>query len=282
MTAAVAVRKTYVDGPFGQVHCRIARPANVKRPPVVCLHMSPKSGKSFEELLPLLARDRVALAPDYPGHGESDLPPAEPHVSIADFAASTWAVVDALAEVPAQFVGYHTGAMVAVEAATQRPADVVGIVSVSAPVFDDAELPALQQEFSPIPIDEQGSRFAIMWQRVLRHRGPGMTLPMAAASFAENLRAGDAYEWGHRAAFAYAAEYRRKLSRVEHPVFVMNPADDCFEQSKRADALLQNGRRVDFPQWGHGFMNAYPRDVAAQILAFFDDIESVPAERARR
>ena len=37
---------------------------------------------------------------------------------------------------------------------------------------------------------------------------------MAAASFAENLRAGDDYEWGHRAAFAYAPTYNQRVSRL--------------------------------------------------------------------
>ena len=110
------VRRAFVDGRYGQIHTRVVVPEQAHKPPVVCLHMSPKSGRSFADVLPWLAKDRVALAPDYPGHGESDPPPAEPHVSIADFAASTWTVIDALGSEPVHLVGYHTGAMVAVEA----------------------------------------------------------------------------------------------------------------------------------------------------------------------
>ena len=267
------VRRTFVDGPFGQVHCRLAIPQHAPKPPIVCLHMSPKSGKSYHDVLPYLAADRIALAPDYPGHGESDPPPAEPHVSIGDFAASVGAVVDSIGGSPMHLVGYHTGSMVAVELAAQRPADVLGIVSISTPVFTEEELKHLNAEYSPIPVDEDGTRFRIMWERVLQHRGPGMTLQMAAASFAENLRAGDDYEWGHRAAFAYAPTYNRHLARIEQPMLVMNPNDDCFEQSKRSDALLKNGRRADFPQWGHGFLNAYPADAARVILEFISEIE---------
>ena len=83
--------------------------------------MSPKSGKNFADVLPYLGADRLAIAPDYPGHGESDAPPAEPHVSIADFAASTWAAIESLCQGPVHLVGYHTGSMVAVECAHQRP-----------------------------------------------------------------------------------------------------------------------------------------------------------------
>lgn len=267
------VRKTYVNGKYGQLHCRVAQPADAPKSPVVCLHMSPKSGRSYHDVLPWLAAERAAIAPDYPGHGESDLPPADPPVSIADFAECAWRCVDALIEAPVHVVGYHTGSMVAVEAARQRPDDVISIVSISAPVFTPEELAELEVAFAPIPIDDEGNRFRILWKRVLAHMGPGMTLEMAAASFAENLRAGDAYEWGHRAAFAYAEEYRRRLPEVDHPMLVLNPADDCFEQSKRADALLKNGRRLDCPDWGHGFLNAFPEEAAKVILEFLDECE---------
>lgn len=268
------VKRTFVDGPFGQIHCRLAIPDNAVKPPIVCLHMSPKSGKSYHDVLPWLARDRVALAPDYPGHGESDPPPAEPHVSVGDFARCAWTVVDSIAGGPVHFVGYHTGSMVAVEAAAQRSKQTLSVISISAPVFTAEEQERLDGEYSPIPIDEAGTRFRIMWERVLKHRGPGMTLQMAAASFAENLRAGDEYEWGHRAAFAFAQEYKRRLAEIEQPILVMNPKDDCFEQSQRADQLMRNGRRVDLPQWGHGFLNAYPEEAAEVMLEFIDGIES--------
>jgi len=268
------VSKTYVDGKYGQLHTRVAIPEKATRPPIVCLHMSPKSGRSYHEVLPHLADDRVVLAPDYPGHGESALPPPEPHVTLEDFAECAWTVVDAIGGGPVHFVGYHTGAMVAVEAAWQRPEQVRSIVSISAPVFTRDEQQQLDGAYAPIPIDEEGKRFRIMWERVLQHRGPGMTLQMAAASFAENLRAGDDYEWGHRAAFAYAQKYNERLGLVEQPILVVNPNDDCHEQSKRADAIMKNGTRVDYPQWGHGFLNAFPQEAAAAMLTFIREHDS--------
>ena len=150
-------------------------------------------------------------------------------------------------------LGYHTGSMVAVEATEQRPDRVLSIVSISAPLFTDEESQQLDARFAPIPIDENGTRFTRMWERVLQHQGPGSTLQMAAASFAENLRAGDNYEWGHRAAFAYAAKYRQRIQNIQQPMLVLNPKDDCYEQSKRADPLMRHGTRRDFPQWGPQF-----------------------------
>ena len=267
------VRRTFVDGRFGQIHCRVAAPESPTRLPLVCLHMSPKSGRSYHDILPHLAKERVVIAPDYPGHGESDKPPAEPHVSVADFADAAWQAVEALCPGRVHMLGYHTGSMVAVEAATARPADVVSVVNISAPLFTSEELASLGAFFEPIPIDEAGNRFRIMWERVLEYRGPGMTLQMAADSFAENLRAGDDYEWGHRAAFAYGETYHDRLAALTQPVFVMNPRDDCYDVSKRADSLLRNGHRRDYDDWGHGFLTLHAAAAAADITAFINQAE---------
>lgn len=264
------VRRRFVDISTGQAHLREAG-ADGDRPPIVCLHMVPKSGRSFARLLPLLADGRRAIAPDLPGYGDSD-PPTDPaSVSIADYAAATWDVIDALAlPRPVHFVGYHTGAMVAVAAASRRPGEVARLVNISAPLFTPEEVAELRAFFAPLPLDEAGSRFRIMWERILRFRGPGMTLPMAAASLADNLRAGEDYEEGHRAAFDHAAAYARELGALSHPLLVMNIDDDLVTQTRRVDALLANGERREYPDWGNGFLELWPEAVAAELLAFLD------------
>ena len=274
MASSPRIHKSYTAGTHGQLHCRGVYPATASRAAIVCLHMCPKSGRLYHELLPHLARDRVAIAPDYPGHGESDLPPPEPHVTVEDYADAVWQVVDdRIGAEPVHLLGYHTGSMVGVEATLKRPERVRSLVTIGAPVFTTEELDAVVDLFKPIPIDEDGTRFQTMWSRVLHYRGPGMTLEMAATSMAENLRAGDAYEWGHEAAFAYAPRFADNLSRIEQPVLVMNPADDTYEQTLRIDPYLNNGRRVDYPNWGHGFLNAYPEASAEQVLAFLEQTE---------
>ena len=196
-------------------------------------------------------------------------------MTIPDFAESAWQVIDdRIGDRPVHLVGHHTGSMVAVEATLQRPERVVSLINIAAPEFTDEELSASVEYFEPIPIDEAGTRFRIMWERIMFHRGPGMTLQMAADSMAENLRAGDDYEWGHRAAFAYARQYVENLGRFDQPLFVMNPKDDTFEQTQRIDPRLRNGRRVDYPDWGHGFLDAYPEAAAEEMLRFIREVES--------
>lgn len=263
------VERTFVAGSYGQIHCRVAAADNATQT-IICLHMSPKSGRSYHELMPYLATRYRVLAPDYPGYGESDPPPEEPAITVQDYAQAVWQVADALAIGPVHFVGYHTGSMVAVEASMQRANAVRSVINISAPLFNSDELSALATTYSPLPLDKAGTRFKVLWERVMAHRGPGMTLPMAAASFAENLRGGENYEWGHRAAFTYASTYAQHLAQLTLPVLVLNPRDDCWEVSTRADSLLRNGSRVDLPDWGHGFLQVWPEQAALKMLAFID------------
>ena len=131
----MTVRRHYIEGTFGQVHLRHAGAHDSARLPVICLHQSPKSGRQFVPLLDALSRDRLAIAPDYPGMGESDPPPVDPPVTIADYVNSVVAVLDAFDVATCHVVGHHTGALVAAELATRHPERVKSIVSIAAPVI---------------------------------------------------------------------------------------------------------------------------------------------------
>ncbi|MFK7958579.1 MAG: alpha/beta fold hydrolase [Lysobacterales bacterium] len=267
---AALVKRQFIDGQYGQIHLRIAKPPSATHRPLVCLHMSPKSGRIFARFLAAAATDRVVVAPDYPGFGESDPPPASPAVTIEDYAASVWQVVDTLNLGQVDLLGYHTGSEVAAEAARQRPKQVGSIVMISAPVFTPEELADIKHTYQRIPLDEAGTRFEKMWASVMFHRGPGMTLEMAAASFAENLRAGENYEWGHHAAFAYAPRYPKVVASLPHRITVINPGDDLVEMTPRIIPHLANGTVVNHPEWGHGFLDAFTDDAVAEIKSALD------------
>jgi len=263
-------KRRFLDGEYGQIHVRVATCNNPQHPPLYCLHMSPKSGRSFENFMTLASNDRIVVAPDYPGYGESSRPPEDPPVRIEDYARSIWQVADALDHDRIDLVGFHTGSEVAVEVAHQRQDHVNQIVMISAPIFSKAELAELNVVYAPIPLDDDGTRFKVMWDRINEHRGPGMTLEMMAASMAENLRGGEAYEWGHRAAFAYAVQFPEMLNSLSHKISVLNPGDDLQVQTRRASDYLQNGQVVECPQWGHGFLDAHTEDAVRTVKKALD------------
>ena len=263
------VRRRYIAGKYGQLHLRESGQPSQK-PAIICLHMAPKSGRSFNQIMPYLASERLIIAPDYPGYGESDCPPEEPQVRVEDYAESVGEVIADLNLDAVNLIGYHTGSMVAVEVARQHPSLVKKLINISAPIFTELELDHFRQYFAPMPLDEEGARFRIMWERIMKYRGPGMTLEQSAVSMAENMRGGENYEWGHRAAFNYAEAYTSHLAEITQPLLVMNPKDDLYEQTKRVDAFLKEGSRVDFPAWGTGFLDVFSEPVAQEMLRFFD------------
>ncbi|MCS1408770.1 MAG: Haloacetate dehalogenase H-1 [Verrucomicrobia subdivision 3 bacterium] len=189
--------------------------------------------------MPELARDRLVIAPDYPGYGESDHWPEEVQPAITDYADSMEEVIRHFGLEQLHLVGHHTGAMVAVELAQRHPQLVGKVINISAPILNEQEVQYLHDYFATIPLDQEGTRFQTMWQRVLKFRGPGMTLEMAAASLADNLRGGERYEDGHRAAFNHSHTYAETLARIDQPVLVMNVCDDLFEPSKAGGQLLE-------------------------------------------
>lgn len=259
-------KRKFFDGEYGQIHIRVSAPdKNTESPPLYCLHMSPKSGRQFTNFMTIASDDRVIVAPDYPGYGESDPPPEHPHVTVMDYARNVWLVADKLGHKKVDLFGHHTGSKVAAEMAYQQPERVGSIVMVSAAVFTAEERAEFDNHYSPIPLDEEGSRFRIMWERILYHRGPSMTLEMMAESLAENLRGGENYEWGHRAAFSYGERFVEVVQTLPHPITILNPADDLQAYTRRAEAFLKNGKILECPDWGHGFLDAFTEDAVDKV-----------------
>lgn len=270
------MRRAYTDGQFGQIHYRIADPkADTGKPPLVCLHQSPKCGLEFETFMQAARRDRIVIAPDYPGYGMSDAAPSEDATTIPMYAEEMWRVVDALGFDTVDLFGNHTGAKVAAKMAMQRGSDVHAIAMISAAILTDEEREMFKDMFSPIPLDNEHSRFKTSWDRVVKRRGPGQTLEMLDRSIFMNMMGGEAYEWGHGAAFAWGEPFDEALTSLPHRITVLNPVDDLTECTRRADSMMRNGEIIECPQWGYGFMDAFPEDAADLVLAKLDASNAV-------
>jgi len=260
------VRRSYVEGRFGQMHYRIAEPMGAGRVPVLFIHSSPSSGRMYEAVLADLGRDRIAVAGDTPGFGDSDPPLAPPE--IPDYAAAHGDLADALGLTQLDLVGYHTGSKVCLELAQQRPGLVRRIVLVSAPVYSAEELARQKVDYADPGVPRDGSHLASRWAFMMRWRKPDTPLIVAQRSLADSLKGGRTAHWGHRAAFNY--HHAENLPKVDHPVLVINPDDDLVAPTARAAPLLRNGRIIEAPTWAHGFIDVHTGDFTALLRGFFD------------
>lgn len=256
------VVKAYVPGPYGQMHVRFAGTPGEGARPLLCLHLSPGSGRMYTELLAEMGSDRFALAPDTPGFGASD-PPLAP-ASIQDLARSMVVVMDHFGIDEVDVLGYHTGSKIAVELALTLPDRVRSVVLVSAPVYTTDELAAQRATLAtPRTPSRDGSHLVDQFVELVRWSPPGTPLALLQREFAEQQRGGEHAHWGYLAAFDY--QHADALPRVRQPVLLLCPADDLEEPTLRARSLVRNGRFLPLPGWGHQMMITRVREVAQLV-----------------
>jgi pimeloyl-ACP methyl ester carboxylesterase/catechol 2,3-dioxygenase-like lactoylglutathione lyase family enzyme len=258
-SAPARVRREYQPMRWGQLHLRRAAPvvAAGDRTPVVLLHQSPLSGRMYSELLPVLGADRVVLAPDTPGYGESDGPPSP--TTISDYADALHDVLAELKE-PVDLVGYHTGALIAAEYALRYPQEVRRLVLMSLPMFPPERRATLN---TSTLLTEDGSHLLGEWRSTMRVRPPGQSLEQAARIVAEKQRAGTRAGWAMSAVAGYDAAARLPQLRV--PTTLIRARDGLWDDGAAAAQLIPGATLIDAPQWGYGLFDADPQGVAAQI-----------------
>jgi pimeloyl-ACP methyl ester carboxylesterase len=263
----VRLTKHYAACRFGQIHYRRAAPEGVsQKPPLILFHMSPYSSVIYDNILAEMGRDRLTIAVDTPGFGNSDAPSAPP--DIPDYAAAVGELMDGLKIRGADVMGYHTGSKIALETALQRPAHIRKIIMISAPIWTDTELKEHRVQFAKTNITEDGSHLVAWWKSAFRWSMAGRTKEQVAQVFHARTMNPAISWWGHNAAYNYKTA--DALQKLDHPILVLNPQDDLWEFTPRAKAYLKNGRIHDLPGWSHGFLDVKTVEAAAIIRTFLD------------
>jgi pimeloyl-ACP methyl ester carboxylesterase len=129
------VRRGYFESRYGQLHVHNAIPPGggfEEGTPLVCLHGTQGSGRTFKGLLALLGRDRSVYAPDLPGYGESD-GPAEAR-SATDYTAALGDFLDNMRLRHVDLLAHGAGSVLATELALARGPQVRRVVLVSVPL----------------------------------------------------------------------------------------------------------------------------------------------------
>jgi len=279
MQTPVSITRAYAGPPGRQIHYRRATPvaAAVARRPLVLFHQNPASSFEYEGLMRDIGRDRLVIAPDTPGYGQSDGPDAPP--DMAGYAALLLAALPEMgidAATGCDLYGFHTGALIAVEAALARPDLVRYLALTGLPMRDATECAErLRAAHATPPLDEAGEGMLgtarALWDYVVTARAQAVPLRRAALNWRDKLGALDRLHWAYFGVWSY--DYTARLPQLTCPCLLVQPDEDIRAPSLAAAALIPDHRIAELPQWNRDIFDLPDAitAIAAQLRGFFDD-----------
>lgn len=251
------IRRGFVDIAEGQVHYR--RSGDAAGTPLVMLHASPGSSKMLEPVMSVLARERMVLAFDTLGNGDSS-PPRQPVPTIFDFADATLRALDGLGLALVDLYGTHTGASIAMEVALARPERVRRLILDGMGLYDPGEQQELLDVYAPeIVPDLNGAQLNwvwhfcrdqfVFWPWFKRDRDHVRRVGLPPAGelhdmVIEVLKAVRTYHLSYRAAFRHPKRQRLALIRVP-TLACCDPDDMLFPALDEVAALVPGCGRAE-------------------------------------
>ena len=247
--------RTYVQGPWGQIHVRVAGPAN--GPTILLLHKMFWTSVEFEKVQPLLASRNIrTIAVDLPGYGLSDPPPSEPSASA--YADALVPVLNALHARRVFVLGVDTGSSVALAFAVAHPDRVQRLIFDGAPIFDAAiarkliAAPHFDRAGQP-----DGTEFSRRWQAISASVQPGaLSLENIHVSMLQFFQAAPSYWWAHDAIFKY--DFATNLKHVQATGMVLSFRGGALHPQEAQFITLRPDYRL------------VPIDAGAYLMPSFD------------
>jgi pimeloyl-ACP methyl ester carboxylesterase len=267
------LQRRYVDCRYGQIHVTSTAPSTETspRPALICLPMSPRSGRDFDELAALMATDRWVHAPDLPGYGGSDAPPSAP--ALEDYAA---ALIEGLRVLdygrrhsPVDFFGQHTGAALGIEIARQAPDLVRRLVFIGVPMLAPEEADNLRTRFGkPRPYFDDPEFLAKAWQKELPTLVAGLSKERMLLRFTEIMRSGLNSAWSFNAVFSYPL--RDRIVQVKAPMHAIVLNELLAQPSRDAMRLARKGSVEEMPDLNGAALDFAAPRIAAAARSFLD------------
>ncbi len=269
------IRKAYADSTWGQIHYRYVAPkADAKKTPVVFFHPNPFSGAYFNYSMEELGKDRMAIAFDSPGYGESAKPPKP---------QSMEAICDAFGKAldnmgygkgkkgQVDVSGFHTGGYIAPELAAQRPDLVRRVVLSGVPFWEGERLDSKRKELlHEEPITEDGAFFALEWKRWAAGRNKMLSIDRGLELAADAVIPGKDIWYAYYAVCNYEA--RKRFPLVKQPTYFVIPSGEEMQITTRlAVPVFPNVKKVlEVPQLPHQIFDLAV-DAVGQIYREFLD-----------
>lgn len=268
--APSTIKRMFVDGKYGQMHVRVATPPgrDTETRPLLLLHPSPYSSAFYSDFMAEMAKDRLVIAIDTPGFGDSDRPSDPP--SIKDYAENAAMTLSALGvEGPVDVLGYHTGTLIAAELAIDTPELVRRLVLPGVPYFiGEAQAAALETYAKPDALDPDGVHLDSKWAFTAGGLQYGISLERAQAHFSDLAQAMPESGHAYYGVFTYPGE--TQFPKLTQPSLFIAPTGSLLTETKAAQAITPNSELIILSEYPHNVFDLGVPYMAELTRGFLD------------
>jgi pimeloyl-ACP methyl ester carboxylesterase len=251
-------QQRYVDLVHGQVRVRVR--GNSGRTPLLLLHDVPGGSCALQPLAEALCDDRLTIAPDLPGLGESH---PLPYPSLGSYVTVLVEMLEQLDCGPVDVFADGLGACFGIALAAHHPDLVRRLALDGLPMVRSRERRLYARHYCPpLAPDRHGTHVLRAWQQLrdteaswpwfdrsagaARRHDPDLDPRHLHANLVEVLKQLPSY--GDAARAALEAAVRDILRGVRQPVLLFDVADDVrYAGARRASRYLSDARLVPRP-----------------------------------
>ncbi|NER19969.1 MAG: alpha/beta hydrolase [Symploca sp. SIO1B1] len=267
------IKREFLDTEDGQILYRIGGEGE----PLLLLHMTPRSGEEFRELMPILAENRCVIAMDLMGLGDSDKPPRV--YSVADYAKTAIALWDELGITKSSILGSLTGGYIAGEIAAAYPERVDKLILANVIGFDTQEQENILKRYSEgFKIKEDGSHLLERWLARVNYVGKG---DLNHSCVLEDLKCFGSPVYTGLAVANYCLDAPTRFSLINCPTLILSgeKALEPLERGGLAKAenqswlstAIPHSQKIELTSGTLWMMNQMPEAVSKIVGNFLDN-----------
>lgn len=247
------------------IHLRRRQSSAERKTTLFCLHPAPYGGGFFESFLPHLSPEVEAIAPDLPGFGRSSALAETPTIALY---AETLADIICQQSDTVSLLGYHTGAMVAIELAASRPDLVDRLILPGVPYFDKSARDQRKMTFMAPGDQESFNALSGLWDMAVAKRHEDIPFGRAISMFKEAVQSHPNAWQGFRAVFDYGVEER--LKKITVPTLCLLVAGALAEPTRSACAVIEHAALKDMTHLGANPFERAPKALADAVSSFLN------------
>lgn len=268
MSKGQRIKRAFLDTEEGQILYRICGQGEA----LILLHRSPRSSEEFSAIMPILAQQRLVIAMDLFGYGDSDRPSRI--YSLEDHAQTVFLLFDELGISTCSLLGNHTGAYVAGEFAAAYPQRVEKLILANIDYFTPEEAANLSNYYDEgFLIKKDGSNLLTTWSFLLNYTN---SLQLNYRCFLDQLKCSS----GPVAVANYGPKLKQRFALIQCPTLIISGTEDEQEIERLGLAKAENrqvivqaisqAQRIDLAEGSFCMMQQIPEKIAQITLNFLN------------